>query len=136
MTRGKDVYHGPLECFIYVLICHGPIFHALQLHNKIQKINMSCFAHHLDILFGQKWTCGLIIYASYIFHMFIYISSSDKWQYIFKNNCKIYKNILLSVFQRHGLPLFIWIFISQVPSHFLTQRYSQGTTYAFICVNR
>jgi hypothetical protein len=54
MTRGKDVYHGTLECFIYVLICHVPVFHALQPHNKLQKINMSCFANHLDILFGLK----------------------------------------------------------------------------------
>jgi hypothetical protein len=35
-----------------------------------------------------------------------------------KNKCKIHKNTLLSVLQRHGLPLFIWIFVSQVPSHF------------------
>jgi hypothetical protein len=136
MTRGKDVYHGTLECFIYVLICHVPVFHVLQLYNKLQKINMSYLAHHLDILFGLKWTCGLIIYASYISNMFIYISSSDKWQYIVKKNGKIHKNTLLSVLQRHRLPLFIWIFISQVPSHFLTHRYPQGTTYAFICVNR
>jgi hypothetical protein len=36
MTRGKDVYHGTLECFIYVLICHVSVFHVLQLHNKLQ----------------------------------------------------------------------------------------------------
>jgi hypothetical protein len=67
MTRRKGVYHGTLECFIYVLICHVPVFHVLQLRNKLQKIDMFCFAHHLDILFGLKCTCGLIIYASYIF---------------------------------------------------------------------
>jgi hypothetical protein len=54
MARGKDVYHGTLECFIYVLICHVPVFHVLQLHNKLQKINMSYLAHYLDILFGLK----------------------------------------------------------------------------------
>jgi hypothetical protein len=136
MTRWKDVYHGTLEYFIYVLIFHVPVFHVLQLHNKLQKIDMSCFAHHLDIFFGLVWTCGLIIYASYIFNLFIYISYLDKRQYIVKNKCKIHKNTLLSVLQRHGLPLFIWIFISQVPSHFLTHGYPQDTTYAFICVNR
>jgi hypothetical protein len=136
MTRRKDVYHGTLEYFIYVLICHVPVFHVVQLHNKQQKLYMSCLAHHLDILFELQWTCGLIIYASYIFNMFIYISSSDKWQYMVKNICKIHKNNLLSVLQQHGLPLFIWIFISQVTSHFLTHRYPQGTTYAFICFNR
>jgi hypothetical protein len=54
MIRRKDVYHGTLECFIYVLICHVPNFHVLQLHNKLQKIDMSCLAHHLDIFFGLK----------------------------------------------------------------------------------
>jgi hypothetical protein len=52
MTRRKDVYHGTLECLIYVLICHVPVFDVLQNHNKRQKIDMSCFAHHLDIFFG------------------------------------------------------------------------------------
>jgi hypothetical protein len=37
MTSGKDVYHRTLQCFIYVLICHVPVFHVLQLHNKLQK---------------------------------------------------------------------------------------------------
>jgi hypothetical protein len=54
MTRRKDVYHGTLECFIYVLICHVPDFHVLQLHNKLQKVDMSCLALHLDIFFGPK----------------------------------------------------------------------------------
>jgi hypothetical protein len=40
MTRRKDAYHGTLECFIYVLICHVPNFHVLQLHNKLQKVDM------------------------------------------------------------------------------------------------
>jgi hypothetical protein len=43
MTRRKDVYHGTLGCFIYVLICHVPIYHVLQLHNKLQNIDMSAF---------------------------------------------------------------------------------------------
>jgi hypothetical protein len=54
MTRRKDVYHGTLECFIYVLICHVHVFRVLQIHNKLQKIDMSCIAHHLDIFFGLK----------------------------------------------------------------------------------
>jgi hypothetical protein len=54
MTRRKDVYHSTLECFIYVLICHVPVFHVLQIHNKLQKIDISCFAHHLDLFFRLK----------------------------------------------------------------------------------
>jgi hypothetical protein len=118
--------------FIYVLICHVSFFQVPQLYNKLHKIDMSCLAHHIDICFGLKWTSGLIIYASYIFHMFIYISSSDKWQYIIKNKCKIHKNTLLSVLLRHGLPLAFEFFISQEPSHF----FKQSSTYAFICVKR
>jgi energy-converting hydrogenase A subunit M len=52
MTRRKDVYQGTLEYFIDVLICHVPVFHVLQLHNKLQKIDMSCLANHLDIFLG------------------------------------------------------------------------------------
>jgi hypothetical protein len=76
MTRGKDVYHGTLECLIYVLICHVSVFQVPQLHNKLHKIDMSrpsprhifrtqmnlrldyiCIIHisyvHLYITFGQ-----------------------------------------------------------------------------------
>jgi hypothetical protein len=55
MTRSKDDYHGTLECFIYVLICHMPDFHVLQLHNKLQKIELEYF--YLMICF-----CFLYLY--------------------------------------------------------------------------
>jgi hypothetical protein len=54
MTRRKDVYHGTLECFIYVLIRHVPVFHVLQLQNKLQKIDMSCLK-----LSEFRYTCIL-----------------------------------------------------------------------------
>jgi hypothetical protein len=137
MTRGKDVYHGTLECFTCVLICHVPVFHVLQLDNKLQKVDMFCLAHHLDIFFGLKWACGLIMYASYIFNMFIYISYSDKWQYIVKNKCKIHKKHHTFGFAAaRATSLLLHFYITGTLSFFLTHRYPQSTTYAFICGNR
>jgi hypothetical protein len=99
---------------VFIVVCPFLIIATSQLATKI---DMSCLVHHLDIYFGLEWTCGFIINASYIFHMFIYISSSDKWQYIVKNRGKIHKNALLSVLKRHGLLLSFWVFISQVSSY-------------------
>jgi hypothetical protein len=55
--------------WVFIVVCH---FQLLQPQNKLHKMDMSCLAHHLDIIFGLKWTRGFILYASYILHMFIY----------------------------------------------------------------
>jgi hypothetical protein len=103
MTRGKDVYNGTLECFIYVLICHVPVFHELQLHNNLQKINMSCIAHHLDILFGLKWTCGLVIHSSYIsnnyVHSGMYVPGS--FTYHLRTKCSTLSKIMVKFIKKH-----------------------------------
>jgi hypothetical protein len=93
---------------VFIVVCPFSIIATPQLATKIRHVLPRPSPRHI---FRAK------INASYIFHKFIYISSSDKWQYIVKNICEIHKNALLSVLQRHELPLSFWIFISQVPSY-------------------
>ena len=60
----KEVYHGTLECFSYMFLCHLSSFQLLQLHIKLHNIEMSCLAHDFGMFGGLKQTDRLFVYTT------------------------------------------------------------------------
>jgi hypothetical protein len=87
---------------------------------------------HKNVLtvFLRKGTNNLIMYTSYILHELISVLSSDKYKKSI-NAFEVHKFTLLSAFQRQGLPLCYWFFLSNVD--FAEGTASSDTHDWFIC---